>query len=219
MFENILPDIYLVGSTELTHNGDCQVFFVRTGPGRGVLIDAGADPSAKGIIENLRTLNVRPTHIILTHGHIDHIGGAYALKNYFEAEIIAHERDREVFESYQPVRSAAVFYGIKYSPVEVDRSINEDTVLTVDGMEFHIIEVPGHTPGSIAVYIDHNGKRVLFGQDIHGPFSESWGSDPALHRHSLGKLLNLNADVLCEGHFGVIQPSEKVREYIESYIG
>lgn len=218
MFENILPDIYLVGSSEFTDSRDCQVFFVRTGQGRGVLIDAGADPSGKGIIKNLTELNVRPTHIILTHGHIDHIGGAYALKHYFEAEIIAHIKEKEIIENYQPVKSAAVFYGIRYSPVKVDTLVSGETTLRIDGMDFHIIEMPGHTPGSIAVYIDHNGKRVLFGQDIHGPFSEAWGSNPAEHKTSLKRLLSLHSDVLCEGHFGVIKPAEKVREYLQRYL-
>ena len=75
-----------------------------------------------------------------------------------------------------------------------------------------------HTPGSIAAYVDIDGKRVLFGQDIHGPYIPEWGADRELAAASLQKLIDLKADVLCEGHFGVYQPAEEVRRYIEYYL-
>lgn len=65
---------------------------------------------------------------------------------------------------------------------------------------------------------DINGARILFGQDIHGPFDPSWGSNMKLWRDSMRKLINLNADILCEGHFGIYKPAEKVRDYIEYYL-
>ena len=58
--------------------------------------------------------------------------------------------------------------------------------------------IPRTYPGSIAVYVDIGGQRVLFGQDIHGPFMKEWGSDLAQWKQSM-KLLALNADILCEG--------------------
>ena len=62
------------------------------------------------------------------------------------------------------------------------------------------------------------GKRVLFGQDIHGPYVPEWGADPARARTSLGKLIELGADILCEGHFGIYQPADRVKKYIEGYL-
>jgi glyoxylase-like metal-dependent hydrolase (beta-lactamase superfamily II) len=59
---------------------------------------------------------------------------------------------------------------------------------------------------------------VLFGQDIHGPFNKAFGSDIDLWKESMHKLLALEADILCEGHFGIYQPKEKVRDYIERYL-
>jgi glyoxylase-like metal-dependent hydrolase (beta-lactamase superfamily II) len=75
-----------------------------------------------------------------------------------------------------------------------------------------------HTPGSVAAYIDIEGKRVLFGQDIHGPYIPEWGADRDLAALSLQKLIDLKADILCEGHFGVYQPADEVRRYIEYYL-
>ncbi|MCK4239354.1 MAG: Zn-dependent hydrolase, partial [Candidatus Lokiarchaeota archaeon] len=83
---------------------------------------------------------------------------------------------------------------------------------------FKSIHTPGHTPGSISIYVKLRDKGVLFGQDIHGPFMESFGSNLEDYQKSMQKLLDLNADILCEGHFGVFKPAEKVRKYIKGYM-
>ncbi len=218
MYEQILPELFLVGSGNLTHGGDCQVYLVQTAKEKGVLIDAGADPTAIGIIQNIEFLNVRPSHIILTHAHIDHIGGALALKEQFGSILVAHEKDAGIMERYDPIRSAAGYYGIRYPPVGIDMHIQKETVITVDRIPFRIIEMPGHTPGSIAVFCNLGGKKVLFGQDIHGPFNPVWGSDRELHTRSLERLIDLRTDILCEGHYGVITPAARVKKYIEDYL-
>jgi len=60
--------------------------------------------------------------------------------------------------------------------------------------------------------------RVLFGQDIHGPFSPEFLSDIGRWRDSMERLLSLKADILCEGHYGIFTGREKVRKYIEGYL-
>ena len=62
------------------------------------------------------------------------------------------------------------------------------------------------------------GRKVLFGQDVHGPLHPSLKSDAADYQRSLQHLLALEADVLCEGHFGVIEGSEQVRRFIQQYV-
>ncbi|MDY6855177.1 MAG: MBL fold metallo-hydrolase [Thermodesulfobacteriota bacterium] len=79
------------------------------------------------------------------------------------------------------------------------------------------LHTPGHTPGSLSVYMDRKGKRILFGQDIHGPFLPIMGSDLIQWRDSMNLLLTLNADILCEGHFGIYSSKEEVKKYIEGY--
>jgi glyoxylase-like metal-dependent hydrolase (beta-lactamase superfamily II) len=67
----------------------------------------------------------------------------------------------------------------------------------------------------MAVYIDA-GRRVLFGQDVHGPYFLK-GSNAEQARVSLQRLIDLEADILCEGHFGIYEPKEEVKRYIEGY--
>ena len=80
------------------------------------------------------------------------------------------------------------------------------------------IHIPGHTQGSIAVHVNIAGKRVLFGQDIHGPYEVAWGGDASQAVISLQRLIDIKADILCEGHFDIYQPASEVRKYIEGYL-
>jgi hypothetical protein len=61
-------------------------------------------------------------------------------------------------------------------------------------------------------------KRILFGQDVHGPLDTSLLSNYQDYKNSLSFLLELNADILCEGHFGVYRGKDEVKRFIRSYI-
>jgi len=59
---------------------------------------------------------------------------------------------------------------------------------------------------------------VLFGQDVHGPLDPTLLSDREDYRNSLNFMLDLKADILCEGHFGIYRGKEKVQEFIGSFL-
>jgi glyoxylase-like metal-dependent hydrolase (beta-lactamase superfamily II) len=77
---------------------------------------------------------------------------------------------------------------------------------------------PGHSPGSLVYTAVLAGQTVLFGQDIHGPLHPSLLSDRSQYRDSLKFLLSLEADILCEGHFGVYKGRENVQNFIRQYL-
>jgi len=212
--------VYAVGGSDLSAPEDAFVYLVdaRT---ELVLIDAGVGCGISRIEDNIRSLGFEPAkiqHIIATHCHIDHIGGLFAWKDRYGSKIIAHELDRAGIEGENVELTAASMYGVDYKPVNVDTLLKgEAEKLTFGDLEFNFLHTPGHTPGSISVYIDIKDGRVLFGQDIHGPFSPAWGSDLKKWRVSMQKLIALKADVLCEGHAGIYR-GEKIGKYIESYL-
>lgn len=212
--------VYVVGGPNLSHPYDCCVYLVDTGE-VAVLIDAGAGLGTQKIEDNVRNLGFNPfrlSHIVATHCHIDHIGGLSALKHLYGSEIIAHQDDRAGIEGEDPGLTAASMYGLEYTPVMVDDLLMEkEEVHRIGNLDLYFLHTPGHTPGSISVYLDTKDGRVLFGQDIHGPFSPRWGSDLSQWRRSMELLLALDADILCEGHAGVYK-GKKVRGYIESYL-
>jgi glyoxylase-like metal-dependent hydrolase (beta-lactamase superfamily II) len=133
--------------------------------------------------------------------------------------VIVHELDAAAMESGDPVKTAAEWYNLSFPPTPVDYQLSEvREVLKFSRGELLCLHTPGHTPGSISVILDYDGKRVLFGQDIHGPFSDSFGSDLAAWKKSMEVLLGLQADILCEGHFGIYRPEAEVKRYIQNYL-
>jgi glyoxylase-like metal-dependent hydrolase (beta-lactamase superfamily II) len=218
--KEVSEHVYLVGSTDLSDSRDCSVYLVDLGD--LVLIDAGAGPGFDRIVANIRGLGFDPGKIstlILTHCHIDHVGGAHLFKEEFKPQIVMHELDARIVERGDNKMTAAFYYNIDFKPLPVDIKFTKDEEhLFVCNNDIVCLHTPGHTPGSMSVYLDTGGKRVLFGQDIHGPFMKDFGSDLGLWRESMEKLLALKADVLCEGHFGIYQPAAKVTDYIERYL-
>jgi glyoxylase-like metal-dependent hydrolase (beta-lactamase superfamily II) len=126
--------------------------------------------------------------------------------------------DAPPLEKGDPVLTAATWYQTTFPPTPIDLKLNSpEEILRIGEEKIVCLHTPGHTPGSLSVYIDREGKRILFGQDIHGPFLASFDSNITLWRKSMKQLLDLNADILCEGHFGIYKTKKDVRNYILSY--
>lgn len=212
--KQIVKDIYHVGDNE------CSVYMVDTQSDQGfVLIDAGMNLDTIKHISSHRMNFENIQHCILTHCHIDHIGACSELNRELpDIKFYAHELDAApIEEPGHDGRTAASWYGVKYKPIKLHKRFEKDTILTFGNYEFQCIHTPGHTPGSISILVESEGKRILFGQDLHGPFNDSFLSNLHDYQLSMQKLLDLEADILCEGHFGIFRPGNQVRHYIETY--
>ncbi|MEI6610908.1 MAG: MBL fold metallo-hydrolase [Deltaproteobacteria bacterium] len=219
--EEIFKGIYLIGGPNITSADDAAIYLIDFASDL-VMIDAGAGRSSAQIVSNIEMLGLNPANIsylILTHCHIDHIGSSPYFKEWYGTKILIHELDANAVETGDSIKTAANWYGTTFLPTKVDGKMTGSQETLIFGQEkLHCLHTPGHTPGSIAVYLDRGGKRVLFGQDIHGPFSVAFGSDIEAWKKSMQTLLALNADILCEGHFGIYHPKDRVRDYIEGYL-
>ena len=219
--EEIVEGIYLIGGPNITSSDDAAIYLIDFASDL-VMIDAGAGRSSAQIVRNIEMLGFNPAnilHLILTHCHIDHIGSAPFFSKQYSTKILIHELDAKAVETGDSLKTAANWYGTTFPPTKVDRKITSpQETIKLGAEELHCLHTPGHTPGSISVYLDRGGKRVLFGQDIHGPFNAAFGSDIEAWKKSMQILLELNADILCEGHFGIYQPKDRVRDYIEGYL-
>ncbi|MHB8770115.1 MAG: MBL fold metallo-hydrolase [Syntrophales bacterium] len=217
--ELIAPGIYLVAGPEVTRAEDAAAFVIDFA-GELVMIDCGSGRSVERIIGNIEEQGLDPAAVstlILTHCHIDHIGAAPELRNRLGCRILIHALDADAVETGDPIRTAADWYGIVFPPTPVDRRLTGDGEgLGFGGETLHWVHIPGHTPGSIALWLERGARRVLFGQDIHGPFLTAFDSDTGQWRASMEKLLSLKADILCEGHFGIFQPNGRVEAYIRN---
>jgi glyoxylase-like metal-dependent hydrolase (beta-lactamase superfamily II) len=219
--EVIAEGIYLIGGPNISRSDDATVFIIDF-DGELVMIDAGAGGSSRTLQKNMEAEGLDPKAIsmlILTHCHIDHIGSAPWFRDQFGCRIVMHDLDADAVEQGDPVMTAANWYETTFPPTRVDKRLTGDhEIMRFREQELHCVHTPGHTPGSIAAYLDRSGKRILFGQDIHGPFMSSFRSNIEDWKKSMNMLIALQADILCEGHFGIFQPRDKVEQYIRSYL-
>ncbi len=219
--KKIAGEIYQVGGPGLTDSSDCMVYLLKGMP--SILIDAGAGPSAGGILDLVKKAGCDPRslgYLILTHGHIDHIGGAGFIKEACPTvRLVAHRGDLKAITGADPVKTAAIWYGVTPSPLAVDIVMEgQRQEIKAEPAPLVMLHTPGHTPGSCVGLADREGCRILFGQDIHGPFMREFGSDILRWKTSMERLLELNADILCEGHYGIIHGRRAVEAFIRQQL-
>jgi glyoxylase-like metal-dependent hydrolase (beta-lactamase superfamily II) len=218
----ITKEIFQVGGGRLTSSEDAAVYLINVN-GHSALVDAGCGRSTGQLIENILACHVeldRIEYLLITHCHFDHTGGVKGLKDEIpQIIVVAHELEAPYLEKGDNTVTAARWYGAAIQPFFVDRKItgSEEDILLED-RRIKAVHVPGHSPGSMVYVVESEGQKVLFGQDVHGPLEPSLKSDLAAYKKSLELLLSLEADILCEGHYGVINGIEEVMDFIKSFL-
>lgn len=99
------------------------------------------------------------THILLTHGHFDHIGAVAELKRATGAEVCIHERDLNMLKSSK--ESLAAMAGLRIQPCEADIVFRGGETIRAADMDVHVLHTPGHSGGSVC-YI---AEDVMFSGD------------------------------------------------------
>ena len=214
----VFESVYHVGGPGISGSGDCCIYLL-DGGSELALIDTGCGRNFNDVCFNIVRLGFDPADIatiLLTHCHIDHVGGATHFRREFGSMLVAHEKDCAPLETGDRLQTVAFLYGIEFAPLTIDRKLAlEVDTIPVGGLTLTVLSTPGHSPGSVSAYLDIDGDRILFGQDIKGPFHPDLRADISEWRCTMSKLLQLQADVLCEGHSGVWRPACSVQWYID----
>lgn len=126
---------------------------------KGAIVDPGGDLDA--IVAAIAEVGMQPEKILLTHGHIDHAGGAAELRERLGGIPIEgpHANERPLLDNLDKQGEA---YGIEARPVTPDRWLDDGDKVSVAGHTFEVLHCPGHSPGSV-VLVNRPQRFALMG--------------------------------------------------------
>lgn len=193
---------------------DCHVYALRGEKGV-VLIDAGAGDSSVPLLENVKKefAGEKIVALLITHAHLDHCGGAGAIREASGCQVIAPFMSRGILESGDEEASGlrrAREQGL-YPPefrlhaCRVDREVRDLEKFEAGGIEFTALHVRGHSPDGFCYYTQMGSQKWLFSGDsvfyggVLGVINAD-GSGMEGYRQDLSKLGGLGIDGLFPGH-------------------
>ena len=217
----ITGNVFQVGGAAFSSDSDCCVYLIK-GNKASFLIDTGTGEFSSLIEKNITDCGVELKNIskiFLTHCHYDHAGGAEHFRKITGAEIVVHKKDAVFLKAGDNTVTAASFYNMRMEPLIADLVIDKENYnFDFGDISIKMIHTPGHTPGSVVYLTNFENKKILFGQDIHGPLLEEFRSNPDQYKKSLKKIIKIEPDILCEGHFGIYYGKSKIKKFISGFI-
>lgn len=225
--EQVAPGLSRILETHVAPWMRCNMWLVH-GRDHDLLIDSGM--GLRPIKAEVARLRERPVVSLSTHCHFDHIGCCHE----FETRL-GHRHDADIHADPDNHRTCAAAwlaadlltalphegYALKdyrITPAPLTGYLDEGDVVDLGDRHFSVLHLPGHAPGSIALY--EHGTRTLFSGDViyDGPLIDNaWHSNPDDYRQSLERLRALPIDTVHGGHeasFG----RERLHALIDSYM-
>lgn len=213
---HISEHIYLVGSEQfgLSHPLDCSCYLLDGGSALG-LIDAGLGLGVDDILANVKAHGFDPqklTHILITHAHAGHWGGALELRKLSNAKIWVHKLGASgmVNISDDPgiqlnIKHRRYPAGFVPAPCPPDKTFSDGDTITIGNINVRAILTQGHTKDSVCYFFTDGNKRGLFTGDVifyGGKLGllnlEGFSMDD--YRRDILKLADLKVDMLLPGH-------------------
>ncbi len=126
---------------------------------QAAVVDPGGDVDA--IVDVIKAKNLKAEKILLTHGHIDHVGGTADLAARLNIPVEGPQREEAFWLDQLPEQCR--MFGFPATPaIAPDRWLEDGDTVTVGGLTLDVLHTPGHTPGHIC-FIDQPGKLAIVG--------------------------------------------------------
>ena len=221
----ITNEVYLVGGGTsnafgLSNDPDCHVYLIDGGE-ELALVDCGIaeGDSLDRILDNVRSDGFDPsriTHLLLTHYHMDHAGGAARFRDRLGLEVVAHTDAAPTLRTGDEravaldMAKAAGLYPADYrfEPVAVAREVREGDRVSVGSLELDVFETPGHCDGHVSYLMRGRERTYLFSGDAvfsRGRVVMQNIHDCSIQKSaaSIAKLADLEFDALLPGHAAI----------------
>ncbi|MBR1739536.1 MAG: MBL fold metallo-hydrolase [Ruminococcus sp.] len=199
---------------------DTNSYLVVSAEDNAVLIDAPAD--AEYILEQVEFYGCTLKKIFITHGHFDHVGAVADLVEATGCEVYIHALDRpKLTDDGAMLADHFRARGCKKYTGEV-KVFTENDILTLDELEFDVLETPGHTRGSVCFIC---GDKMFSGDTL---FARSIGRTDMPDgnfeqmKRSLGKIADLGGDLtIYPGHMGIttLEEEKRLNPYLREFCG
>lgn len=208
------------------------------------LIECGMSSGVMTFSDQWGSIEDKPViaYVIALHSHFDHVCGIPLLRKLFpQATVMANPRTQKVLSSDKVCHSLRMgdnlvsekYYNsgrIKQKPPElepeylkIDQTISEGDIIELgEGLELQIIDVPGHSPCSIAAYLKND--KIMFVSDAAGTslndglIAPVFFQDYEMYLESINKIMKYNIDILAVGHGEVVIGNEKVQKHLKQAI-
>ncbi len=160
---------------------------IDTGDGL-IMLDTGYQHSLYIVIDNIYRLGFNPhdiKYIMLTHGHIDHFGGARALKELTGAKIVIGKEDREYANGTLDL-SYAKELGMEFNETfEPDILLSDGETISLGNTIIKAVATPGHTPGAMSYFFDVTDGEKTYRAGLHGGMGINTLSKEFLDKYNL----------------------------------
>jgi hydroxyacylglutathione hydrolase len=204
----------LVGCS-LTHDNDCNVYAI-DGGAQFALIDSGCGIETERLIENLKRDGIsldRVRLLLLTHGHLDHAGGARHLRDRLDLNVAAsagtacalEAGDEEAIGLAAAKRAGIYPADVRFTACPVARVLRDGDELSLAECVIQVLETPGHSRDMISFIVRGDGRHDLFCGDTvfydgRILLQDVPDCDIPAYTRTLRRLADLTIDGLYPGH-------------------
>jgi hydroxyacylglutathione hydrolase len=190
---SLVVDSFVMGP----YGSNCYVVRSERGAAEAAVVDPGDDPTPVRL--ELARMGARTGGILVTHTDVDHIAGVAALAEGTGAEVWAPAGEVEALRTGEPRG------GMRVAPHDPAHVVAGGDAITVAGIAFEVVDVPGHSAGHVAFYSDGElfSGDLLFAGSV-GRVDLPGGDGPTLLA-SIAKLMDAYPEeaVVHPGHMGL----------------
>jgi hydroxyacylglutathione hydrolase len=217
VFDQIADSVYFLVSRSF----DSNITFIRSND-HHILVDAGTGLYAQSLDKNLQSIGSSLssiTDIVLTHSHIDHIGGVIPILEIGSPKLYLHQAEAGLINNGDMSSTLGDTFGADLPPLKIEGILDEGSTLDFGDILMTVYHTPGHSEGSVVIELNGTGILLtgdtLFPGGSFGRVDFPTGSPSKLVR-SLKRISEMEFDIGLPGHMNAMKYNAK-RSALTSY--